>query len=116
MGLKGSGGTSMGQNPMSKSLGPENKLNQSLNTDLMNESGKFGDDFIKRESKSLDGRYANEFSDSSAFENNFGLERAARVSIIKGGTRPRTTLRTDRAGTVISRHTKNYKISFADSV
>ena len=38
------------------------------------------------------------------------------MSIIKGGARPRSTLRTDRSGTVISRHQKNYKISFADSI
>lgn len=44
------------------------------------------------------------------------VDRQARISIIKGGTRPRSTLRTDRAGTVISRHTKNYKISFADNI
>lgn len=38
------------------------------------------------------------------------------MSIIKGGSRPRSNLRTDRSGTVISRHTKNFKISFADSI
>lgn len=44
------------------------------------------------------------------------MDRQEWISIIKGGTRPRSTLRTDRSGTVISRHTKNYKVSFADNI
>lgn len=46
-----------------------------------------------------------------------GTDRQARISIIKGGSRPRSTLRTDRSGTVINRHSKqSYKITFADHV
>ena len=57
---------------------------------------------------------ADEF-DSQA--SGFGSERHSRISIIKGGSRPRSTIRTDRSGTVINRHsTKSYKISFADHV
>ena len=67
-----------------------------------------------RESRSLDGRSANDFLDPSKLD--FSSDREAWISIIKGGTRPRSTLRTDRAGTVISRHTKNYKVSFADNI
>jgi hypothetical protein len=45
------------------------------------------------------------------------MNRSSKMSIIKGGARPRSTIRTDRRGTVISRHTtKSYKVSFADNI
>jgi len=56
-----------------------------------------------------------EFFDQEA--NGSGTERQSRISIIKGGSRPRSTMRTDRSGTVISRSaSKSYKITFADNV
>jgi hypothetical protein len=68
----------------------------------------------RRESRSVDARNLHDFIEQSRMDE--GGLRDSRVSIIKNGTRPRSTLRTDRAGTVISRHTKNYKVSFADNI
>ncbi len=38
------------------------------------------------------------------------------MSILKGGKNPRAIKRIDRNGTVIEKHQKKYKISFADNV
>ena len=69
----------------------------------------------RRESRSVDGRNMSDFIDQSNTDE-AGGGRFNRISIIKGGSRPRSNMRLDRAGTVISRHTKNYKISFADNI
>jgi len=55
-----------------------------------------------------------DFIEQSRFDED--QERGSNISIIKNGSRPRSTLRIDRSGTVISRHTKNYKVSFADNI
>ena len=71
----------------------------------------------KRESKSVDARNLHEFIDQTVSSQDTDPLMRNHMSIIKGGSRPRSNMRQDRRGTVISRQTKQtYKISFADTV
>lgn len=71
----------------------------------------------KRESKSVDARNLHDFIDQTVSSQETDPLMRHHMSIIKGGSRPRSNMRQDRRGTVISRQTKQtYKISFADTV
>ena len=59
-----------------------------------------------------------EFFDTINSRSTYSLTRAAepKMSIMKGGKRPRMSNRTDRNGVTIAKGVRDHKVSFADSV